>query len=195
MASPIASSLAAAGSPPAPPSVGSPRTAKSTSCDVRAAGSFTIPAATRRGWPPSVPGDAYAACEAELTVNAAFPGIDPDGPKPTADELRTFAAAVEPAALALQANLPAEDYGLHRLHHAMLSLRHTTRFPLGPGFFHGSGAGFIAATASRCYRHPIWRLKPQSRPIRASATARIADRHTRSRTGQDLAPVRGVRCV
>lgn len=67
--------------------------------------------------------------------------------------------------------------------------------PSGAGFFHGSGAGFIAATASRCYRHPIWRLKPQSGPIRASATARIADRHTRSRMGQDLAPVRGVRCV
>ncbi|MDT3442554.1 MULTISPECIES: hypothetical protein [unclassified Pseudofrankia] len=57
-------------------------------------------------------GSVQAACEAELTVNATnFPGIDPDAPAPTADDLRAFAAAIEPAATALRANLPAELTG------------------------------------------------------------------------------------
>ncbi|MBX5442640.1 MAG: hypothetical protein IRZ32_14075 [Solirubrobacteraceae bacterium] len=69
-------------------------------------------AATPTARDATTAGSVQAACDAELSVNATdFPGIDPEAPAPTADDLRAFAAAIEPAALALRANLPAELTG------------------------------------------------------------------------------------
>jgi hypothetical protein len=54
-------------------------------------------------------GDVKVACATEIEINGSdFPGIDPDAPRPTAQELRDFAAKVGPLATTLRANVPAD---------------------------------------------------------------------------------------
>ncbi len=53
--------------------------------------------------------DVAAACDAVLTLNATQPpGTDPDGPKPTKQELAEWAGKVQPALTIAAAGAPAE---------------------------------------------------------------------------------------
>jgi len=80
-----------------------------TGCSSDSSDSTNTAAATPAASDATGASSVQKACEAELTIDAAdFPGIDPDAPAPTADQLRAFATAIEPAATALRANLPAE---------------------------------------------------------------------------------------
>ncbi|ABW14762.1 hypothetical protein Franean1_5407 [Parafrankia sp. EAN1pec] len=68
--------------------------------------SATTPSATAT---TATGGDVKAACAAELEINGTeFPGIDPDAPPATAQELQDFATKIGPLAKTLRAHLPAE---------------------------------------------------------------------------------------
>lgn len=79
-----------------------------TSSSSGATNATTTPSATATT-ATATGGDVKAACAAELEINGTeFPGIDPDAPPATAQELQDFATKIGPLASTLRANLPAE---------------------------------------------------------------------------------------
>lgn len=64
--------------------------------------------------------DQAAACTAQVSLDSTIPpGLDPDGPAPSADEMRAWAATVEPLLIVVRENAPdtlssvLETYSAH----------------------------------------------------------------------------------